>query len=77
MRLTFAERDRRIIPVLLGFVLLNVCALAGYADRQFLRELCGQKLLTAEFAKNPQRTQRTYLNQSFRRYIIVGNKFRS
>src|ERR1700692_460192 len=28
MRAIFAGRDRKIIPVLLGFVLLNVCALA-------------------------------------------------
>lgn len=41
-------------------------------------ELCDQELLTAEFAENPQRTQRrTCLNQSFCRYIIIRTKFRS
>jgi hypothetical protein len=30
MRLTFAERDRKIIPVLLGFLVLSACAFAQH-----------------------------------------------
>ena len=30
MRLTFAERDRKIIPVLLGLLVLSACAFAQH-----------------------------------------------
>jgi hypothetical protein len=56
MRAIFAGRDRKIIPVLLGFVLLNVCALV-------------QDLPTGNFSANSASTQRTLRSKAFNRGV--------
>src|ERR1700686_3023119 len=56
MRAIFRGRDRNIIPVLLGFLVLTVCALA-------------QDLPTGNFSANSASSQRTLRSKAFNRGV--------